>query len=44
MATLVARNANQTVVVSDGVCVWQKSGFSRREDVVTFNLLYEENL
>jgi hypothetical protein len=21
-------------------CVWQKSGFSRREDVFTFNLVY----
>jgi hypothetical protein len=25
-------------------CVWQESGFSRREDVFTFNLLYKEML
>jgi hypothetical protein len=23
-------------------CVWKESGFSRREDVFTFNLLYKE--
>jgi hypothetical protein len=26
------------------LCVWQASGFSRREDVLTFNLLYKELL
>jgi hypothetical protein len=23
-------------------CVWQESGFSRREDVLTFNFLFEK--
>jgi hypothetical protein len=53
VAALVARNANEVMVGSGGVCVWresgarwsvlclyvwQESGFSRREDVFTFNL------
>jgi hypothetical protein len=25
-------------------CIWQESGFSRREDVFTFNLVYKEIL
>jgi hypothetical protein len=36
---MVARNANEAMVApivgSGGVCVRQKSGFSRREDVLT---------
>jgi hypothetical protein len=42
--TLVARNANEAMMVpmvgSGAVCVWRESGFSRREYVFTFNLLY----
>jgi hypothetical protein len=45
---VAARNANDALVApmvgSGGVCVWQESGFSRREDVFTFNLLCEEVL
>jgi hypothetical protein len=45
MATLVAKNANEAIVApmvgSGGVCVWRESGFSRREDVFTFNLVYK---
>jgi hypothetical protein len=48
VATTVARNANETIVTpmvgSGGVCVWQESGFSRREDVFTLDLLYKEIL
>jgi hypothetical protein len=48
VATLVAKNANETMVVpmvgSCRVCVWQKSGISRREDVFKLNLLYKEIL
>jgi hypothetical protein len=44
VATVVERNAKDAMVGSGGVCVWRESGFSRREDVFTFNLLYKEVL
>jgi hypothetical protein len=31
----------EPMVGSGEVCVWRESGFSRREDVYTFNLIYE---
>jgi hypothetical protein len=46
VATLAAENVNEAMVApvvgSGGVCVWQESGFSRREVVFTFNLLDKE--
>jgi hypothetical protein len=49
VATLVVRNADEAMVGSGGVrrsvscwCVWQESGFSRREDVFTFHLLIKK--
>jgi hypothetical protein len=48
VAILVARNANEVMVapmvVSGGVCIWQESGFSRREGFFTLNSLYKEIL
>jgi hypothetical protein len=48
VATLEARNGKEAVgtpmVGSGGICVWQESGFSRREDVFKFNLAYKEIL
>jgi hypothetical protein len=44
VATMVARNANEAVVRSGGICVWQESGFIRREDVITFALLHNNML
>jgi hypothetical protein len=29
---------------SGGMCVWPESGFTRREDVLTINLLFKEIL
>jgi hypothetical protein len=46
VSTLLAKNENEAIVTpivgSGGVCVWQESGFSRREDVFTFNLVQKE--
>jgi hypothetical protein len=50
VAILVARNANEVVPMAESVvsqfvfvfaCVWQKSGFTRREYVFEFSLLYK---
>jgi hypothetical protein len=32
------------MVGSGEVCVWQESDFSRREDVITYNLIFKEIL
>jgi hypothetical protein len=46
VATLLARHTNEAIVapVVGSGGAWQESGFSRREDVSKFNLVYKDIL